>query len=84
MLLGRRDVVAPFEGGRALAERGRIPPENLFLQRRGHFSVSVSLGVETAPVDRPLDRLRDKGAVIRESSGGSPRHRHRSGREARP
>ncbi len=69
MLLGRHDVVAPFEGGRALAERWRIPPENLFLQRRGHFSVSVSLGVETAPVDRLLDRLREKGAVIREPSG---------------
>ena len=66
MLLGEVDTVAPHAGGRALAERWRIPAENRFFQRRGHFSASISLGVDARPVDRLLAALRRKGGVIRE------------------
>lgn len=52
MLLGERDRVTPYAGGLALARAWSVPRENLFQRRRGHFSVSLGLGSDPAPVDR--------------------------------
>ncbi len=52
MLLGARDDVLPFARGRALAERWRVPEENLFIRPRGHFSVDLGLLVDPAPLRR--------------------------------
>jgi hypothetical protein len=35
-----------------LAERWRVPPENLFVRDRGHFSAAIGLGVDPAPYAR--------------------------------
>ncbi len=57
MLLGRTDDVTPFADGRALAARWRVPAENLFLPRRGHFSAAVGLLHDPAPLRRLAQRL---------------------------
>jgi len=57
MLLGRTDDVTPFADGRALAARWRVPAENLFLPRRGHFSAAVGLLHDPAPLRRLALRL---------------------------
>ena len=57
MLLGRHDEVIPFAGGQALARLWGVPGDNLFLQPRGHFSASLSLGREPAPLERLLALL---------------------------
>lgn len=51
-VLGRRDVILPFAGGRALVERWSVPESNLFIWDRGHFSVPMTLIRNTAPLDR--------------------------------
>ena len=56
-VLGRRDVVTPFGGGRDLVERWCVPAENTFLLDRGHFSVPMTLLGDGAPVRRFIEVL---------------------------
>jgi hypothetical protein len=57
MLLGRRDTVTPYRSGLALAKSWRVPEENLFCRRQGHFSASVGLLSDPAPHERLIERL---------------------------
>lgn len=57
LLIGRRDDVTPYDGGRRLAENWRIPPENLFVRDQGHFSAAIGLGPDPAPFSRILALL---------------------------
>ena len=57
MLLGRGDDLTPFDGGIGLARRWRVPEENLFLRRQGHFSVSLGLLRDPRPLDCLLQSL---------------------------
>lgn len=58
MLLGGADDLTPYAGGRALAERWRLPAGNLFVEpARGHFTVSVGLERDPAPLTRLLALL---------------------------
>ena len=58
MVLGEADNVTPFPGGYSLARRWSIPTENLFIRRQGHFSVSLGLVGDPAPVNRLLALMR--------------------------
>lgn len=51
-VLGRRDVVLPFVGGRHLVEAWCVPERNVFLWDRGHFSVPMTLIRNAAPIAR--------------------------------
>ena len=42
-VLGRFDRVTPFASGQALVRDWDLPPENLFILERGHFSVPMTL-----------------------------------------
>ena len=53
-VLGSRDVVLPYDSGHRLVERWNVPPENVFVWDRGHFSVPMTL----IRNDAPLQRLR--------------------------
>ena len=57
MLLGEEDCVMPIAGGQALAEAWRLPPENLFQRRQGHFSVALGMMFDPAPWRRLFERL---------------------------
>ena len=57
LMVGARDDVTPAVGGNMLAQRWRIPKENLFLRDRGHFSAAIGLGVDPAPYARMFDIL---------------------------
>jgi pimeloyl-ACP methyl ester carboxylesterase len=59
MLLGTRDDVTPFAGGRALAERWRVPLRNRFVNGRGHFTVLMGLNRDRAPLARLRSVLKD-------------------------
>ena len=72
MLLGEVDRVAPFAGGLALADRWRVPAANRFLQRRGHFSASLSMGFDPRPIERLLEILARRGARLTGPDGGYP------------
>ena len=52
MLLGERDDVTKHAGGRALARRWALPEANLFERPQGHFSVSLGLQRDRAPMRR--------------------------------
>tara|TARA_Y100001936_G_C16093179_1_gene688627 strand:- start:2879 stop:4171 length:1293 start_codon:yes stop_codon:yes gene_type:complete len=52
MLLGSADRLTPFEGGLALAQRWKIPEENLFIRRQGHFSGALGLSHDATPLKR--------------------------------
>ncbi len=52
MLLGSADRLTPFEGGVALAEQWKIPEENLFIRRQGHFSGALGLSHDATPLKR--------------------------------
>ena len=52
MLLGYSDDVTPSSGGLALARRWGLPEENLFARHQGHFSVSLGLLRDRAPLAR--------------------------------
>src|SRR5690606_36890154 len=58
MVLGASDDLVPYAGGAALARRWAVPPENLFVRPQGHFSVSLGLMSDAAPIDRLLILLR--------------------------
>lgn len=51
-VLGRRDTVLPFGGGRQLVERWCVPEQNVFVWDRGHFSVPMTLIRRDAPLQR--------------------------------
>ena len=51
-VLGSRDHVTPFASARLLIEEWRVPPENRFIWRRGHFSVPVAMLRNRAPLRR--------------------------------
>ena len=57
MVLGAVDRVTPIAGGRALAQRWRVPADNCFIRRGGHFSAAVGIGVDAAPLHRLLEVL---------------------------
>lgn len=57
MTLGEADTVTPFAGGLALARRWAVPPENLFIRRQGHFSVSLDLSRQPQPLNRLIEIL---------------------------
>ena len=42
-VLGRFDQITPFASGQALVRDWDLPPENLFILERGHFSVPMTL-----------------------------------------
>lgn len=54
-VLGSRDHVTPFESGLGLLNAWKVPQENRFIWRRGHFSVPMTMIRDT----RPLKRFRD-------------------------
>ena len=56
-VLGSRDTVTPFADGQALAQRWKVAPENLFVQRGGHFTVPLGLLRDPAPLRRLAERL---------------------------
>ena len=51
-VLGSHDDVTPFESGKALVERWRLPEENLFVWRCGHFSVPLAMLRDHRPLER--------------------------------
>lgn len=57
LMIGARDDVTPAAGGHLLAERWRVPKENLFVRNQGHFSAAIGLGVDPAPYARMFDIL---------------------------
>lgn len=59
MVLGREDSVTAFDEGRELAERWKVPAENLFIRDQGHFSAAVGVVHDDAPVRR-LKALMDR------------------------
>jgi pimeloyl-ACP methyl ester carboxylesterase len=58
LLIGTRDDVTPYDGGRRLADNWRIPTENLFVREQGHFSAAIGLEADPAPFRRTLDLLK--------------------------
>lgn len=61
MVLGASDDLVPYAGGAALAERWAVPPANLFVRSQGHFSVSLGMMNDPAPIDRLLALLAASG-----------------------
>lgn len=61
MLLGAADDLTPYAGGLALARRWGVSSENLFRRRQGHFSVSLGLARDAAPLARIRRALLDDG-----------------------
>lgn len=57
LMIGARDNVTPFAGGRRLADLWRLPPENLFVRDQGHFSAALGLGSNPAPFRRAIEIL---------------------------
>lgn len=51
-VLGGRDTVLPFAGGRRLVETWGLPAQNVFVWDRGHFSVPMTLVRNQDPVRR--------------------------------
>ncbi|MDE0060469.1 MAG: hypothetical protein OXI22_20290 [Defluviicoccus sp.] len=63
-VLGSRDTVTPFATGKALIDDWRVPAENRFIWRRGHFSVPLQMMRDRTPLDRLkqlLERLGTSG-----------------------
>lgn len=52
MVLGTRDSVTPYARGAAMAESWGVPPENLFVGRRGHFSTPINVLRDQRSLDR--------------------------------
>ena len=51
-VLGSRDVITPFDGGETLMWRWAVPPENVFVSKRGHFTIPMSLARDGTPTRR--------------------------------
>lgn len=54
MVLGQADVITPYTGGRRLARRWGVGEDKLHIYPRGHFSASLSVLVDS----RPLEQLK--------------------------
>ena len=52
MVLGHADDVTPSAGGKALARRWQVPAANIFARDQGHFSVSLGIQRDRAPLER--------------------------------
>lgn len=52
MVIGERDDLTQHAGGLALARSWNLPEANLFTRRQGHFSVSLGLLRDHAPLGR--------------------------------
>ncbi len=50
--LGTVDNVTPFAGGMDLVHKWAVPEDNLFLRPQGHFSASLGLARDPAPLAR--------------------------------
>ncbi|HEX6978547.1 MAG TPA: hypothetical protein VF342_04550 [Alphaproteobacteria bacterium] len=61
MVLGTVDDVTPFDGGVELARHWHVPAANQFHRPQGHFSVSLGLIGEDAPLRRLAALLRGRG-----------------------
>jgi len=57
LLLGEQDDLTPISGGRLLAQKWRIPAENLFLRNQGHFSAAIGLNAKPEPFVRIVEIL---------------------------
>ena len=57
MAIGSHDTVLPPRGALALADWWGVPPDNLFVSRCGHFSMSLGLGAYRAPLAKVLALL---------------------------
>lgn len=58
LLIGTKDTVTPYAGGQRMAENWRIPAENLFVRKQGHFSAAIGLEADPAPFQRTLALLK--------------------------
>lgn len=58
-LLGSHDDVTPFASGKALVERWKVPKENRFVWRCGHFSTPLALLRDQSPLQRFSDILKE-------------------------
>lgn len=63
IVLGRADDLMPHEGGVDLAHRWEIPAGNVFVQPQGHFSVSLALLNDPAPMRRFSTIMRAQAAL---------------------
>lgn len=63
IVLGRADDLMPHEGGVDLAHRWGVPADNVFIQPQGHFSVSLALLNDPAPMQRFRTILRGQAAL---------------------
>lgn len=61
LVLGEADDVTPYAHGRALAESWGVPAGNVFAERRGHFTSTLGLSRDAAPLRRLAQRLRTLG-----------------------
>jgi hypothetical protein len=62
-ILGSLDDVTPYEEGIALLDGWKVPPENKFEWRRGHFSAPITMMRDHGPLYRfraILERLQPK------------------------
>lgn len=57
-VLGSRDVITPFDGGETLVWRWGVPEANVFISKRGHFTIPMSLARDPAPTRRFGEILR--------------------------
>ncbi len=56
--LGRVDKVLPYAGGRNLVERWKVPSENVFVRRQGHFTIPIAMVRNDRALARLVDILR--------------------------
>jgi pimeloyl-ACP methyl ester carboxylesterase len=64
MAIGSSDEVTPAAGALTLAERWKVPADNIFRRPQGHFSLALGLEHDGAPFERLASLLhRLRGAV---------------------
>ncbi|MDH5555733.1 MAG: hypothetical protein OEZ03_00200 [Alphaproteobacteria bacterium] len=61
MVLGREDSVTAFDEGRSLAERWKVPADNLYIRDQGHFSAAVGVIHDDAPLRQLHDMMMKAG-----------------------
>ena len=52
VVLGSEDEITPYASGTELVRSWRIPAENVFVRRLGHFSAALGLYHDAAPFRR--------------------------------
>ncbi len=57
-VLGSKDVITPFDGGETLVWRWAVPADNVFVSKRGHFTVPMSLVRDGTPTRRFADIMK--------------------------